>query len=264
MFYPVWPLLEIVRSDYSEIAEYYDRVRMESPDTRGWLDSLMNGLKDVLSGGGRILDVGCGTGRFAIPVLEAGVASVTAIDYHREMIEKAREKPDSEGVAWLAADGERLPFVDASFDAVFLVMSMHHFKNKTAALDEIYRVLAPGGVCLILTTSHSQIKAHDIRFFPKLVAIDLARFPTIPGLKEMLKDVGFSAQRHGIIRGVERRVETKEIVEKFESRYISTLTEISEDEFRKGMETFKTGIRKAYGKGIRRRKHFFLVRARKP
>ncbi|WP_088553821.1 class I SAM-dependent methyltransferase [Calderihabitans maritimus] len=93
-----------------------------------------------------ILDIGCGTGNFSLELARLGV-KVTGIDVSEAMLAKAREKATQEGLAikFLRADARKLPFGEASFDAVVSVTALEFVPNLADALQEAYRVLKPGG-----------------------------------------------------------------------------------------------------------------------
>jgi ubiquinone/menaquinone biosynthesis C-methylase UbiE len=92
----------------------------------------------------RLLDVGCGDGGVA-RMLRREVAEVTAVD-----IERSPAWADEPGLAFMVADGERLPFESASFGIVHSKDALHHMDDPRAALGEYRRVLAPGGRALVI------------------------------------------------------------------------------------------------------------------
>ncbi len=102
-------------------------------------------------GATRALDVATGAGHTAGAIAEEGVPRVIAADAAPEMVAPAvsefggmtaAESGDLDGVV---ADAERLPFVDGSFDAVSCRIAAHHFPEPERFVDEVARVLAPGG-----------------------------------------------------------------------------------------------------------------------
>ena len=91
-----------------------------------------------------LLDVGCGDGGVA-RLLRERVARVVAVDVHAS--------PDwnfAPGVEFNVADGEALPFEDASFDVVHSKDSLHHMARPERALSEYARVLRPDGTALVV------------------------------------------------------------------------------------------------------------------
>lgn len=102
--------------------------------------------------GDRFLDVGCGTGyltRVIAPVV-GPKGQVTGVDPSAEMIEYARRRAPG-NCDYQVAEGQALPFPDASFDAVVSSLAVHHIPAdaRPAAIGEMFRVLRPGGRLLI-------------------------------------------------------------------------------------------------------------------
>ena len=93
--------------------------------------------------GSQILDLGCGKGRFAVPLAERG-ANVVGVDLSQAMLMHAWSTPRAR------ASASRLPFADASFDAVFAVEVVEHVRDVRAVLLEARRVLRPGGQLVIV------------------------------------------------------------------------------------------------------------------
>jgi ubiquinone/menaquinone biosynthesis C-methylase UbiE len=94
------------------------------------------------------LEVGAGTGYFSLNLLRAGViGSATATDISAGMLRQldATAKRLGLEVRTEAADAERLPFPDSSFDLVIGHAVLHHLPDVEAALAEFHRVLVPGG-----------------------------------------------------------------------------------------------------------------------
>ena len=92
----------------------------------------------VFRGNERLLDVGCGNGGVS-RLLRERVAEVDAVD-----VEMSAEWHDEPGLSFRVADGEQLPFDDASFDLVHSKDSLHHMDDPACALAEYRRVLKPG------------------------------------------------------------------------------------------------------------------------
>jgi ubiquinone/menaquinone biosynthesis C-methylase UbiE len=106
--------------------------------------------------GDRVLEVGCGTGDVAIAACAPAGArgSVAGIDAGPEMIAVARAKAARAGVTvdFRVEPIEALTYPDASFDVVLSSLMMHHLPDdlKRQGLDQIARVLRPGGRLLIV------------------------------------------------------------------------------------------------------------------
>jgi SAM-dependent methyltransferase len=95
-----------------------------------------------------VLDFGCGHGMAAVVLARCG-ARVTAFDLSPGYLVEARQRALANGVAvaFVQADGARLPFPAACFDRVWGNAVLHHLEPRGAAR-ELYRVLKPGGVAV--------------------------------------------------------------------------------------------------------------------
>ena len=91
------------------------------------------------------LDCGCAEGYYAVALVERGADSVVGIDVIEERVEAAKALPHPPSVSFRLAGAERLPFDDASFDAVLVNEVLEHVTDENASLLEILRVLRPGG-----------------------------------------------------------------------------------------------------------------------
>jgi SAM-dependent methyltransferase len=101
----------------------------------------------------RVLDVGCGTGVFASRIREAlPNAQVWGIDLVLGMLTKGAErwKRHADGICAIQADSERLPFDWGTFDVVTCANSFHHYPHQDRAVEEMRRVLKPGGRLMLI------------------------------------------------------------------------------------------------------------------
>jgi len=103
---------------------------------------------------GQAADLGCGPGYLVAALAQAAPGlQVTGIDLSDEMLLEAesyaRRFGLQERVAFKKGDVVNIPFPDASLDLVVSTLSLHHWSNPAAVLDEIARVLRPGGSFLV-------------------------------------------------------------------------------------------------------------------
>lgn len=91
------------------------------------------------------LDLGCADGYYAVGLAERGAARVVGTDVDAELVRRAGELAHPENVEFRHAEGELLPFADASFDGVLLNEVLEHVGDDRVTLREIARVLRPGG-----------------------------------------------------------------------------------------------------------------------
>jgi SAM-dependent methyltransferase len=100
----------------------------------------------ALAPGTRVLDVACGTGNLALPAARVG-AEVTGVDIATNLLEQARSRAAAEGLAvrFDEGDAEKLPYPDASFDAVVSMFGVMFAPRPALAAAEMLRVIRPGG-----------------------------------------------------------------------------------------------------------------------
>jgi ubiquinone/menaquinone biosynthesis C-methylase UbiE len=96
----------------------------------------------------RALDVGTGLGALAL-ALAPHVREVVAVDVDAERLARARASAPA-NVEYLAGDGRKLPFDDASFDLTGTLRTLHHVDLPEYVLSEIARVTRPGGTILVV------------------------------------------------------------------------------------------------------------------
>jgi SAM-dependent methyltransferase len=111
-----------------------------------------------ISPGDRLLDLGCGGGRHAFEAARRG-ARVVAMDTDRAELDRvaamfaamaeAGEIPDGGSGATVSGDATRIPFPDGTFDTVIAAEVLEHLPADQQAMNEIARVLRPGGVAAV-------------------------------------------------------------------------------------------------------------------
>jgi SAM-dependent methyltransferase len=101
--------------------------------------------------GARLLDVATGTGNLAIAAAEAG-ASVTGLDLVDELLDVARDRAETRGLAieWVEGDAEALPFADRSFDVVTSAVGVQFAPRSAVVARELVRVCRPGGSIVLV------------------------------------------------------------------------------------------------------------------
>jgi len=144
-----WTEMRQVGTDYTDLAqvEIYDARMGTFRDVDGENREMLT-LLDLPSGAA-ILEIGCGTGRFARAAAVAGLA-VTAIDVSAIMLDYVRHKAAAEGLRSVATQHAgflTMDFPAGRFDAAVSGAALHHLPDlwKLVALRNIGRVLKPGG-----------------------------------------------------------------------------------------------------------------------
>ncbi len=170
----------------------YDRIGRGYDETRRADPTIVETLSRLLAprDGGRYLDVGSGSGNYAIALRHAGL-DVVGVDPSARMLARARAKaPDG---AWLEATAEALPFADGAFDGAWATHAVHHFADLEAAFSELHRVLESGRF-VILTSDPEQMRGFWLNhYFPAMMARSMAQVPAIPRIEAALRRAGFQA-----------------------------------------------------------------------
>ncbi len=138
--------VERVQAHYDHVAHEYDQVFAQHV-VRHYLDKRLGIVRSLLRGG-RVLDVGAGTGALAAHVASAGY-EVVAVDVSPGMLEKAAAR----GLAGaFASFSTALPFADNSFDLALTVATLHHLETPVRVaftISEMGRVVRSGGHVLL-------------------------------------------------------------------------------------------------------------------
>jgi len=151
-----------VRAVYDEIAEHFAETRAYPwPEVEDFLSD--RGPDEGVVG----LDLGCANGRHAALLTEV-VGTALAVDLSRELLVEARERMARDGwtAGLLQGDAARLPVADDAVDVAVYVATLHHLpdrETRQGSLDELARVLAPGGRALVSawSTAHDRFDAAE-------------------------------------------------------------------------------------------------------
>lgn len=215
--------------DFARLAERYDAVR---PVDENWWEvyELVERAADLR--GRRVLDVGCGTGRLSIALVERAYAKVWGVDASQAMLAVAKDKV--QGVAFKQAQAESLPFKDAWFERAVLWLVLH-LVDRPAALAEARRVLGADGRVAVVSFHESHFGAHWLnRYLPSLERIDRARFPTEAQVVAELGEAGFAGVE--TLRLDQRATLSRDdALVRMRERHISTFDLIDEDEIERGL-----------------------------
>lgn len=143
--------MESYTPGHSEVAIRYMRRRHAARDAAFLLPRLRPGMS--------LLDCGCGPGTITVGLARAvAPGAVVAVDLEASQVELAAKAAAELGLAGMTARTAsvyRLPFPDGSFDVVFSHALFEHLSEPAAALEEIRRVLKPGGIAALASPDWS-------------------------------------------------------------------------------------------------------------
>ena len=202
-----------VRRLFSTIADRYDLITglLSYGQDRRWKRRL-TALATVRPGM-RALDLACGTGDIAY-ALQAGGARTTGLDITPRMLELAAAKQRSGSrPGWVAGDMMALPFPAAQFDVVTTGYGIRNVPVIDGALEEIHRVLKPGGLFLSLDfnrPSNPVVRAVYLAYLAvvgsslgfvlhgdpdtyRYIPESIKRYPGAPAVCGLLRERGFSS-----------------------------------------------------------------------
>lgn len=131
---------------FDHAASFYDATRGFPPGEDRAVAALIAEAAE-LDASMRLLEIGIGTGRIALP-LSRHVGAIIGLDLARPMMDRLREKRADEPVFLMQGDATELPFPPRTFDAAMTVHVLHLIPPWRRALDELKRVLRPGGVLI--------------------------------------------------------------------------------------------------------------------
>ncbi len=201
---------------FSAIAPRYDFLNhfLSLGRDIAWRRVAARALRETLARpGSRVADLCCGTGDLSFCLVRHSQGVVMGADFCHPMLARARNKANAcaGNIHFLEADALHLPFGDASIDAVGCAFGFRNLAHYGQGIDEIRRVLRPGGRIAILEFSRVRgrvfgpvFRFYFHRILPRLgkwisgvdgpyqyLPDSVARFPDQDELAQKLRDAGF-------------------------------------------------------------------------
>jgi SAM-dependent methyltransferase len=214
------------KPDFSARAAAYDCLR---PYDDNWREVAEMLIREADLAGRRVLDIGCGTGRFLAQLAE--IAKAWGVDGSPQMLEVARSRAGGAGLKLGSA--EELPFKDGWFERATMWL-VAHLLDRPRAFAEAHRVLAHDGRFAVATFDPSYFDEFWLNeLFPSMEAVDRERFPAASELEAELGGAGFDvrllrlSQRGSLARG--------DALERIRGKHISTFDLISDEEYEAGL-----------------------------
>jgi ubiquinone/menaquinone biosynthesis C-methylase UbiE len=144
------------------IASWYTKIREHDQD----IGPVIQRISERLPAGGRVLEVAPGPGYLAIELAKRNTYHVVGLDISTSFVRIARAKAREAGVAvdFRHGNASAMPFEAAGFDFIICRAAFKNFTAPVQAIQEMYRVLKPGGTALISDlrgdASPADINAH--------------------------------------------------------------------------------------------------------
>jgi len=156
-----------MRYDSTAVPERYHRSRaLTSADVDRWVRLVQEVLPRA--GSTLLIDLGCGTGRFTVPLAEQLGVSVIGVDPSQKMLQEAARHTRSRRIAYREGRAEAIPLGANVAALIFMSNAIHHVTSLDEALQEMWRVLQPQGIVFIRNYSLENLQSLPyLEFFPK-------------------------------------------------------------------------------------------------
>lgn len=227
---------------FDRAAEYYD-------NTRGFAEGVAERVRDAIVAAiganteTRFLELGIGTGRIALPFIQAGY-NYTGVDLSHPMMEQLSRKlaADKQAKSYqyhlLEADITHLPFADASFDVAIAVQVLHLVEGWQQAIREARRVLRkPGGALVLGQEARVEDASRSVRSYVNarwdaiLSDLGASREALLPGIADhrgswpkidaFLRELGASTEVRTLVEHETLPLSPREMAERHKARLYS-------------------------------------------
>ncbi len=220
----------------------YRAGRSHPAETTGlWMDAVRRRLPEGRVH--RLTDVGCGTGRFSVPLARSLGVRVVGVEPSGGMRAEAMAGADDAHVGYVAGAGERLPLATGRFDAAFVSMVWHHFEDADAAAAQLERVLRPGGRLFVRNAFRGRLGAIPFyRHFPAAREVDERRLPSIEDLVASCARARLELVAHDVVTQV-IDASLAAHLERLRLRAISTFELIDDEQIDAGFRALEAAVR---------------------
>lgn len=214
---------------YKQVAHLFTDIRLDQKEE---IDLTLDVVKKYVNPEfGRLLDIGTGTGRYAIPLVRQGY-KVVGLDRSHDQL---KYFPLNSANA-ICANSMMLPFKDAEFFCCLCILMLHQLqddeRNKT--LHEIFRVLRNDGYLVIKTCTHDDLHKRPFNdIFPTGLKVNLSRYPDIDLLKHEIQYLGFRKVETASTFSLQN-LETPKLLHSIKNKHNSTMALIPNQEFEEG------------------------------
>ena len=187
---------------------------------------------------GVILDVGCGTGRYAVPLVQNGY-QVIGLDASFQQLQNAPPE-----LRTVCSSCVQIPLASHSICCVYTVLMIHQLQpsERKQFFSECRRVLTNSGTLLIKTCSHNDLRKRPLsEYFPSSLGINMGRYPDIPEICLELKAAGFTSPTV-IPTHTQVALDSDDLLRSIEKKHNTTLSLIPQEEFAHGVEMLRKAV----------------------
>ena len=208
---------KLVNKVFNSVAQKYDLMNdiTSIGIHRSWKNDLINWMAPQCTQ--NLADIAGGTGDIAQKFIKAGGNTAHVFDINKEMIQIGKQKfKNLNKIAWTTASAENIPVSDNSFERATISFGLRNITDRNKSLQEIYRILKPGGRFICLEFSHIENdflkKFYDLWSFKIMPLMgqkitgdkeaytylveSIRKFPTQAEVSQMLCEVGFSRVKY--------------------------------------------------------------------
>ena len=208
---------KLVNNVFNSVAHKYDLMNdiTSLGVHRSWKNDLINWLAPQSNQ--NLADIAGGTGDIAKRFLKAGGNAAHVFDINEEMIQVGKERCKSvKNIQWTRANADKIPVLDNSFERATMSFGLRNITDRNKSLQEIYRILKPGGRFICLEFGHMENdflkKFYDLWSFKimpligqkvtgdkeayKYLVESIRKFPTQSEINQMLSNVGFARVKY--------------------------------------------------------------------
>jgi ubiquinone/menaquinone biosynthesis C-methylase UbiE len=207
-----------------------------------------------------LIDLGCGTGRFAMPLAEKLGIAVIGVDPSQKMLREAAQNNSSTHVEYREGSAESIPSDTHSAALIFMSNVFHHVKSLDQALMEMLRVLQPRGIAFIRNYSLENLKSlHYLQFFPEAMQISREMVWPRDALIKHFIARGFAGLSQGTVHQ-KASPSYEAYMRKIENRVYSDLALISDEAFDLGVAKMKEACPSLESRPVMEEVDYFVFR----
>jgi ubiquinone/menaquinone biosynthesis C-methylase UbiE len=217
--------------NFDRAAAFYDETRTDDPET---IARQAEALRSEVAWLGRCLEIGAGTGRITLPLAASGVELV-AVDISAAMVARLVAKAGDDLPLIALADATRLPFRERSFGSALASHVFHLIPEWRRAVDELVRVVRPGGKVLVSHQARAALMRQMRERFAEAVGLRQS-FVGIQEIEELDREFesrGVEVRRLPPIEEHEQ-VLPETLIKRFEEGQLSQTWRIDEEARRHG------------------------------